>query len=187
LFAIWLLYFAVRLYGGDQTASILIIVDTPLLDRIKLLKCLSQSFRIEISKTLTPISKVLAMFKITSLALGLVTFLAIVPNAQAAIVKADLPSVNQPAASLHAQIIIKIGDTGSHHEGSEQRRSSELEQDREAAARRRAYYARRHRHSEYRHERSNNGNYGGSHEHSNRGEYNENNNHSERSEHHSDR
>jgi hypothetical protein len=49
------------------------------------------------------------MLKLTSLALGLLTIIALAPASQAA-TTIDRVSFGQPAGDLHAQVIIKIGE-----------------------------------------------------------------------------
>jgi hypothetical protein len=91
------------------------------------------------------------MLKLTSLAIGLLTVLAIAPKSEAMTASINSQSLHQPAGDLHAQLIIKIGDTSTNnHRYSDY----EYEREREAAARRRAYYARHRRYEnrEYRNE-----------------------------------
>jgi hypothetical protein len=93
------------------------------------------------------------MLKLTSLAIGLLTVLTIAPQSEAMAATVNSTSRHQPAGDLHAQLIIKIGDTSTNnHRYSDY----EYEREREAAAarRRRAYYARHRRYEnrEYRNE-----------------------------------
>jgi hypothetical protein len=89
------------------------------------------------------------MLKLTSLAIGLLTVLTIAPQSEAMAATVNSPSLHQPAGDLHAQLIIKIGDTSTNnHRYSDY----EYQREQEAAARRRAYYARlrRYENREYR-------------------------------------
>jgi hypothetical protein len=88
------------------------------------------------------------MVKLTSLALGLLTVIAIAPAAQAATTSNPL-SIQKPAGDLHSQVIIKLGGQPQYyHRGeAERRRELEREREREAAARRRHHPQ---YHSEYR-------------------------------------
>jgi hypothetical protein len=59
------------------------------------------------------------MLKLTSLALGLITAIAIVPAAQAATTVNPL-SLDRPVDNLHAQIILRTGERQKnyrHHDG----------------------------------------------------------------------
>jgi hypothetical protein len=99
------------------------------------------------------------MLKFTSLAIGLLTVLAIAPKSEAMTATINSPSLHQPTGDLHAQLIIKIGDTSTNNH-----RYSDYEYEREreaAAARRRAYYARHRRYEnrEYREYRNENREY----------------------------
>ncbi len=77
------------------------------------------------------------MLKLTSLALGLLTVMAIAPASQAA-TNINPLSFQTPASDLHSQVIIKLGGQSQYHRGdAERRRELEREREREAAARRR--------------------------------------------------
>jgi hypothetical protein len=65
------------------------------------------------------------MLKLTALALGLLTVIAIAPASQAA-TTVNPVSLHQAAGDLHAQVIVKIGEQGQHKERREyDRRYSE--------------------------------------------------------------
>lgn len=49
------------------------------------------------------------MSKITSIAVGLLTAISIVPAAGAMAAIPNTPAIQQPAENLHAQVILKIG------------------------------------------------------------------------------
>ncbi len=51
------------------------------------------------------------MLKLISLAIGLITIVSIAPNSEAMTANMQ-PSLQQPAANLHSQIIFRIGDRG---------------------------------------------------------------------------
>jgi hypothetical protein len=50
------------------------------------------------------------MLKLTSLAIGLLTVISMAPSAEAMAATAPAVSISQPAANLHSQVILKIGD-----------------------------------------------------------------------------
>ena len=79
------------------------------------------------------------MLKLTSLALGLLTIIALAPASQAA-TNVNPLSLQKPAGDLHAQVIIKLGgEAGRRRELERERevaRRRELEREREAARRR---------------------------------------------------
>lgn len=87
------------------------------------------------------------MLKFTSLALGLLTVIAIAPASQAATYNNSV-SVQKPAADLHSQLIIKIGGQPEYHHRGEAERRRELERERE---REREREAARRRHQSYGH------------------------------------
>jgi hypothetical protein len=86
------------------------------------------------------------MFKFTSLALGLLSIMAIAPKSEAMSANTTPLSFQQPAANLHSQVIIKLGGQPERYEGAQARRRREIELERERAA------ARRH-HKDYSHHR----------------------------------
>lgn len=86
------------------------------------------------------------MLKFTSLAIGLLTVITLVPAAQATTANTSPISVQTPAKDLHSQIIVKIGGQPEYRHRGEAERRQELEREREAALRR--YQSRGHR--EYR-------------------------------------
>ena len=96
------------------------------------------------------------MLKLTSLALGLLTVIALAPASQAATTITPL-SLQQPAGNLHSQVILKIGGSPVYHESAEARRRREIELEREReAARRHHKYNSHHRYDdrgEYRRDR----------------------------------
>jgi hypothetical protein len=49
------------------------------------------------------------MSKLTSIAIGLLTAVAILPASQAMAATSQTPALEQPAGDLHAQVILKIG------------------------------------------------------------------------------
>jgi hypothetical protein len=71
------------------------------------------------------------MLKLAPLALGLLTLLSIAPNARAAIANANLQPVRQPAADLHAQVIMKGGGQPEQRREQPEQRQSQPEQRRE--------------------------------------------------------
>ena len=88
------------------------------------------------------------MLKLTSLALGLLTIIALAPASQAA-TNVNPLSLQKPAGDLHAQVIIKLG--------GEAGRRRELEREREVARRREQSHGHRQYHGddrgEYRRDR----------------------------------
>ena len=85
------------------------------------------------------------MLKVTSLVLGLLTVIAIVPKSDAMLTNDRPLSIEQPAGNLHAQIIFQIGQPDYRNRGQAQRRREfELAREREAERRRREYYQRNH-------------------------------------------
>jgi hypothetical protein len=98
------------------------------------------------------------MLKLTSLALGLLTIIAIAPASQAATTSNPL-SIHKPAGDLHSQVIIKLGGQQQYdyHRGEAERRRElerererELEREREAAQRRHQSYGHRQSHGDNR-------------------------------------
>jgi hypothetical protein len=73
--------------------------------------------------------------KLASLALGLLTVIAIAPASQAATNFHPL-SIQKPAGDLHSQVIIKLGGKQEYRQRGEAARRRELERQREAARRR---------------------------------------------------
>ena len=80
------------------------------------------------------------MLKLTSLALGLLTVIAIAPKSEAMSANNVQSSLQQPAGDLHAQVIFKIGTPEYRRREAQRRREMER---REAERRRRE--ARRYR------------------------------------------
>jgi hypothetical protein len=91
------------------------------------------------------------MLKLTSLAIGLLTAIAIAPTSQAMTATGNLLTLQQPSADLHAQIIVKIGGQPEylHRWESERRRQLDLQREREARAR----WEAEHRRHEYDYQR----------------------------------
>ncbi|WP_295613482.1 hypothetical protein [Chamaesiphon sp. GL140_3_metabinner_50] len=87
------------------------------------------------------------MLKATSLALSLLAVIAIAPASQAA-TNAQPLSLQQPAANLHSQIILKIGGQ-QEDRGVARRRELELERERAAARRQNKYYSQRRSYVKY--------------------------------------
>jgi hypothetical protein len=88
------------------------------------------------------------VLKLTSLAIGLLTIVSIAPHAEAMTATAVPASIERPAANLHSQVILKVGD---RHRGYsrggilQRRRELELRREREEARRRDRYRGRRDR------------------------------------------
>jgi hypothetical protein len=82
------------------------------------------------------------MLKLTSLALGLLTVIAIAPVSQAA-TNINPLSIQKPAGDLHSQVIIKLGGQPEYHHRGEADRRRELERERERALERERQAARR--------------------------------------------
>lgn len=80
------------------------------------------------------------MLKLTSLALGLLTVMAIAPKSEAMSANTNPLSLQQPAGNLHSQVIIKLGGQSERYDRAEIRRR-ELEREREAARRRHQYHS----------------------------------------------
>lgn len=98
------------------------------------------------------------MLKLTSLAIGLLTVISMAPSAEAMAATAPAVSISQPAANLHSQVILKIGDRDrGYSRGSIWQRRRELELQRERQARRRERARRRNERSynQYRRDRAN--------------------------------
>jgi hypothetical protein len=75
------------------------------------------------------------MWKLTSLAIGLITILSIAPKSEAMTTNVQ-PSLQQPAANLHSQIIFRIGDRGyTRREEWQYRRDLRMQRRREAERR----------------------------------------------------
>ncbi len=109
------------------------------------------------------------MLKFTSLAIALLTVIAIAPKSEAIPLDIQSISFNQPARGQQPQILVKIGSQQQYANRWEEKRHRQLElrreREREAERRRHEYYAQRHhardtyrpqvretsdRHSEYR-------------------------------------
>jgi hypothetical protein len=75
------------------------------------------------------------MLKLISLVIGLLTIVAIAPNSEAMTANMQ-PSLQQPAANLHAQIIFRIGDRGyTRRQEGQYRHDLRMQRRREAARR----------------------------------------------------
>jgi hypothetical protein len=98
------------------------------------------------------------MLKLTSLALGLLTVIAIAPTSQAATNVSSL-ALQTPAGDLHSQVIIKLGGQPQYYQRGEGARRRELQRQRELerereALRRRQYGGHEDKyHSEHRRDR----------------------------------
>jgi hypothetical protein len=80
------------------------------------------------------------MSKLTSIAIGLLTAVAIVPTSQAMAATSNTPAIPQPAGDLHAQVILKIGpqirrEPGYNSGWREDRIRQRLDRSREREAR----------------------------------------------------
>jgi hypothetical protein len=72
------------------------------------------------------------MLKFTSIAIGLLTTIAFVPNSEAMTANIQPLSLQQPAANLHSQIIFRIGDRGyTRRQEWQYRRDLRMQQRRE--------------------------------------------------------
>jgi hypothetical protein len=85
------------------------------------------------------------MSKFTSLAIGLLSAVAILPATQAMATTNNTPAIQQPSGDLHAQVILKIGgsdyrDRGYYSSWETERRLRRLEWEREREARARWRY-----------------------------------------------
>jgi hypothetical protein len=92
------------------------------------------------------------MLKLTSLALGLLTVIAIAPKSEAMSATTSPLSLQTPAGNLHSQVIIKLGgqsERDDRHDRGEAYRRRELELEREREAARRRHQVREH-HDRYR-------------------------------------
>ena len=92
------------------------------------------------------------MSKLTTLAIALLTVISIAPKSQAMTTNTNAPSLEQPAANLHSQVILKVAEQPreySHrrrHDKSEDRYPEHRrEEDREDEREREAAEHRRHR------------------------------------------
>ncbi len=92
------------------------------------------------------------MLKITSLAIGLLTIIAIAPKAEAITANSQPVSIEQSTANLHSQVILKVGDRNrrynrerGYNRGSILQQRRDLERQREADRRRARYNERRDR------------------------------------------
>jgi hypothetical protein len=89
------------------------------------------------------------MLKLTSLAIGLLTVIAIAPKSEAMSANNIQPqSLQQPAGELHAQVIFKIGTPEYRYREAEHRREREREEERRRNYRR--YHGGYHRDGDYR-------------------------------------
>jgi hypothetical protein len=71
------------------------------------------------------------MLKLMSLAIGLITIVSIAPKSEAMTANMQ-PSLQQPAANLHSQIIFRIGDRGyTRRQEWQYRRDLKMQQRRE--------------------------------------------------------
>jgi hypothetical protein len=77
------------------------------------------------------------MSKLISLAIGLLTVIAIAPKSEATVVNSSPISLQQPAENLHAQIIFKVGDRDrrDYYRRERERRREEIRREREAERR----------------------------------------------------
>ncbi|AFY94727.1 hypothetical protein [Chamaesiphon minutus] len=98
------------------------------------------------------------MLKLTSVAIGLLTVIAIAPKSEAITANVSPVSISQPAANFHSQVILKIGD---RHRGYsrgnmlQRRREQELQRERQARRRERARRRDERSYGEYRRDRLN--------------------------------
>ena len=93
------------------------------------------------------------MLKLTSLAIGLLTVITMAPRSEAMTANDHPAASERPAANLHSQVILKIGDRGySRGSNYQRRRELELQREREAA-RRRQSRGRYDRNGQYRRDR----------------------------------
>ena len=89
------------------------------------------------------------MLKLTSLAIGLLTVISMAPRSEAMTANDHPISIERPAANLHSQVILKIGERGYSRRGDYQRRRElELQREREREAARRRQYRRHYDRSE---------------------------------------
>jgi hypothetical protein len=98
------------------------------------------------------------MLKLTSLALGLLTVIAIAPKSEAMSATTSPLSLQTPAGNLHSQVTIKLGGQSERNDRYDRgeayrRRELELAREREAARRRQSrghhnkYYQNDYRHN----------------------------------------
>jgi hypothetical protein len=88
------------------------------------------------------------MLKLTSLAIGLLSIIAIAPQSEAMTANAAPASIERSANNLHSQIILKVGDRNRGYSRggiSQRRRELELRREREEARRRDRFRGRRDR------------------------------------------
>jgi hypothetical protein len=98
------------------------------------------------------------MQKLTSLAIGLLSAISMLPSAQAMAATGTSATISRPSGDLHAQIIVKIGTPNREPEYRPNweavRRRREWDREREARARweeeRRHYRPYHHEHRDYR-------------------------------------
>ena len=75
----------------------------------------------------------LPMLKLTSLAIGLITMISFEPKSEAMSANIQPSSLQQPAGSLHSQIIFRIGDRGyTRREEWQYRRDLKMQRNRES-------------------------------------------------------
>jgi hypothetical protein len=96
------------------------------------------------------------MLKFISLAIGLLTIVSIAPTSEAMTAN-TLPSLQQPAANLHSQIIFRIGTRGyTRRQEGQYRRDLIIQRKREAARRQHERMGDRNRNGEYNGDRNRN-------------------------------
>jgi hypothetical protein len=98
------------------------------------------------------------MLKLTSLAIGFLTVIAMAPTSEAMATNTPAVSISQPAANLQSQVILKIGDRDrGYSRGSilQRRREQELRRERQARRRERARRRDERSYNEYRRDRLN--------------------------------
>jgi hypothetical protein len=92
------------------------------------------------------------MWKLTSLAIGLLTIGSIAPKSEAMTANTQ-PSLQQPAANLHSQIIFRIGERGyTRREEWQYRRDLRMQRRREAERRQYGHMGRYHRDGDRNHD-----------------------------------
>jgi hypothetical protein len=88
--------------------------------------------------------------------IGLITILSIAPKSEAMAANVQ-PSLQQPAANLHSQIIFRIGDRGyTRREEWQYRRDLRMQRRREAERRQYGHMGRYHRDGEHNRDREHN-------------------------------
>jgi hypothetical protein len=96
---------------------------------------LIRSIQLKVSSFIFTTQVELHMLKLTSLAIGLLAVISIAPNSEAMTANTQ-PSLQQPAANLHSQIIFRIGDRGyTRRQEGQYRRDLVMQRKREAQRR----------------------------------------------------